>query len=279
MHPESSHITLPHSAPPSCLLSPLLTLLPLSDRDGTPPLSPTTCYPSCLLTHGQHVVNVFLPHPNLLFFTVGNEILNSLPRWRAAPCVKAYGRDIKHFMAACHLSSHTRVVPLLYAAADNAVAHWSAEDNDRLKMDFLTCDAGGVHSGADDDGDGAGGRAIDVMGLNLFRHCSDSCTFRSCEAAKVTAAFASSPIPVVLSEYGCSAYTHHLNHSARVGVNPFDETRLLFSPAMAAIFSGGCAYSYGVRGGEAFAFFKGGSRSGPRSAGDAQELRVAGGHV
>ena len=261
-----SPLTL-HPLPPTCLphtSSHPLPSSPLTDRDGSPPLSATTCYPSCLLTFGQHVVNLFLPHPNLLFFTVGNEILNSLPRWRAAPCVKAYARDIRRFMQQCHHTDHTRQVPLLYAAADNAITHWPAEENDRAKMDFLLCDdsaGAGVDTGGPDQGREGGGRAIDVMGLNLFRHCSDECTYRSCEAAKVTATFSSSPIPLLLSEYGCSTYTWHVNHSSRVGVNPFDETRLLFSPAMAAVFSGGSAYTYGVRGGEDFAFFTGGSRS------------------
>jgi hypothetical protein len=38
----------------------------LSDRDGTPPLSSTTCYPSCLLSYAQHVINLFSPYPNVL---------------------------------------------------------------------------------------------------------------------------------------------------------------------------------------------------------------------
>ena len=249
-----SQCTSTHSSAAVFLPRPLTRSAPRcpADRDGSPPLGPATCYPSCLLNFGQHVVNLFSPHPNVLLFTVGNEIINSLPRWSAAPCVKAYARDIQRFQRQCSASDHSRVVPLLYAAADNAIAHFSAEENDRLKMDYLTCPVAG-----DEDGE----RAIDVMGVNLFRFCSDQCTFRSCESAMVVGAFAASPIPVLLTEYGCSSFTWHINHTARVGVNAFQETRLLYSPAMTGVFSGGCAYTYGVRGGEEFAFFEGGGRS------------------
>ena len=243
---SSAAVFLPHPLTRSAPRCP-------ADRDGSPPLGHATCYPSCLLNFGQHVVNLFSPHPNVLLFTVGNEIINSLPRWSAAPCVKAYARDIQRFQRQCSASDHSRVVPLLYAAADNAIAHTSPpRRTTRLKMDYLTCPVAG-----DEDGE----RAIDVMGVNLFRFCSDQCTFRSCESAMVVGAFAASPIPVLLTEYGCSSFTWHINHTARVGVNAFQETRLLYSPAMTGVFSGGCAYTYGVRGGEEFAFFEGGGRS------------------
>ena len=209
------------------------------------------------------MVNLFTPYSNTLAFTVGNEIINSLQRWRAAPCVKAYARDIRRFMSSCHLSDHSRIIPLLYAAADNAIPHFSAEENDRLKLDYLACSANRGQSG--EEGEAVGGgeeeRGIDLFGVNLFRFCSDQCTFHSCESAKVVAAFASSPLPLLLTEYGCSRFAFHLNHTERLGVNPFDETRLLYSPAMSGVFSGGCAYTYGVRGGEDWAFFEGGGRA------------------
>ena len=223
------------------------------------------------MTHGQHVVNLFTPYSNVLAFAVGNEVINSLPRWRAAPCVKAYARDIRRFMSSCHASDHSRVIPLLYAAADNAIAHFPAEENDRMKMDFLTCTTirggGGGGGGGGEGGeeavepDSGDERSIDLIGLNLFRWCSDQCSFHSCESAKVVAAFVSSPIPVLLTEYGCAQYTFHLNHTERVGTNPFAETSLLYSPAMTQVFSGGFAYTYGVRGGAAFAFFGDGGRT------------------
>ena len=218
------------------------------NRDGTPSLTTQpTCYPSCLLNHAQHVVNLFHPHSNVLLFTVGNEILNSGVRWAAAACIKSFTRDVKRFMRQCESEESSRRVPLLYAAADNAMTGFTAEENDRLKSDYLTC-------GDDDDA------RIDVMGVNMFRFCSDTCSFHSCESNKVAAAFNTASLPVLLTEYGCGDFSYHINHTQQVGVNPFTETALLYSPLMAASFSGGCAYTYGVRGGESFAFFEGGGR-------------------
>ena len=219
------------------------------NRDGTPPLSATpSCYPSCLLTHAQHVVNLFHPYANVLAFAVGNEILNSGARWAAAGCVKGFTRDVKRFLRRCEAEESSRRVPLLYAAADNAMVGFSAEENDRLKADYLSC-------GDDEDA------RIDVMGVNLFRFCSDSCTFHSCESNKVAAAFSTAQLPMLLTEYGCGEFAYHANHTQRPGVNPFTETALLYSPLMSGAFSGGCAYTYGVRGGESFAFYSGGGRS------------------
>lgn len=219
------------------------------NRNGTPPLTAQpTCYPSCLLTHAQHVVNLFHPYSNVLMFTVGNEILNSGSRWAAAACVKSFTRDVQRFMRQCETDERSRRVPLLYAAADNAMSGFTAEENDRLKSDYLTC-------GDDDDA------RIDVMGVNLFRYCSDTCTFHSCESNKVATAFTTASLPVLLTEYGCGDFTYHINHTVQAGVNPFTETAVLYSSLMAGTFSGGCAYTYGVRGGDSFAFFEGGGRS------------------
>ena len=218
------------------------------NRDGAPPLTAQpTCYPSCLLTHAQHVVNLFHPYSNVLMFTVGNEILNTGSRWAAAACVKGFARDVKRFMQQCEAEEASRRVPLLYAAADNAMTGFTAEENDRLKSDYLTC-------GDDDDA------RIDVIGVNLFRYCSDTCTFHSCESNKVTTAFNTASLPALLTEYGCGDFTYHINHTLQTGVNPFTETAMLYSPLMESSFSGGCAYTYGVRGGESFAFFDGGGR-------------------
>ena len=168
-------------------------------------------------------------------------------------------------MQRCRREENSRVVPLLYAAADNAIPHFTAEENDRMKMDYLLCDAAGGGRAASEGEDAQPqeaeeGGSIDVMGVNLFRFCSDSCTYHSCESAAITAVFASSPIPLVLSEFGCSPFIHHVNHSARAGVNPFLEARTLLSPPMSDTWSGGSAYTFGTRGGEQFAFFHGGER-------------------
>ena len=47
-------------------------------------------------------------------------------RWAAAPCVNALTRDVKRIMLRCETEEHSRRVPVLYAAADNAMHGWSA---------------------------------------------------------------------------------------------------------------------------------------------------------
>jgi hypothetical protein len=153
-------------------------------------------------------------------------------------------------MTNCHQTDNTRTIPLLYAAADNAITHFSAEENDRMKLDYLLCPS-----------PASSAPSIDVYGVNLFRFCSDQCTFHSCESVKVVEAFRSSPVPVLLTEYGCDQFVWHVNHTAKVGVNSFAETRMLLGKEMKGVFSGGSAYTFGTRGGDGFAFFDGGGRA------------------
>ena len=61
---------------------------PVLDEHGTPPLGPSTCYPSALLAYGQKVINQFSTYNNVLAYMVGNEVLRDADRWKAAPCVK-----------------------------------------------------------------------------------------------------------------------------------------------------------------------------------------------
>lgn len=217
------------------------------NRDGDVELGRSTCYPSCLLTFAQHTINLFSIHSNVLAFTVGNEVLNSEERWKAAPCVKALTRDVKTFMARCSDEEQMRNVPIMYTAADNAISSLTAEANDRLKLDYLTC-------GRDP------AARIDMFGLNLFRWCNDKCTYHSCGSDLVNLAFAGAPIPVIESEFGCADFRNESDPESGVLTNDFREVSAVFGP-MSSRFSGAIAYTYGVRGGEEFAFFTGGGRS------------------
>jgi hypothetical protein len=152
------------------------------DRNGLPPPPAAatsgssggpgegSCYPPALYRYGRACADNFARYPNVLAGTVGNEVMNSLAAWPAAPCVRAYARDLKAHMrrrakqerevssSSSSLSSPSsptgngttappyRVLPLLYAAQnDSPEASVPPEAAMRLTAGYLTCvdDEGG----------------------------------------------------------------------------------------------------------------------------------------
>jgi len=58
----------------------------LLNRAGDPDLKTiATCYPSCLLSFGQNIINIFSNATNTLAFMIGNEVMDSYQHWKAAP--------------------------------------------------------------------------------------------------------------------------------------------------------------------------------------------------
>jgi hypothetical protein len=128
------------------------------DRNGLPP---SGCYPASLYRYGRTCVDNFGRYPNVLAGTIGNEVMNSLLTWSAAPCVRAYARDLKSYMkrkiakeqkqfssslasdigtTASQPSTYYRVLPLLYAAQhDSPDASVLPEIAMTLTADYLTC--------------------------------------------------------------------------------------------------------------------------------------------
>lgn len=222
------------------------------NRAGLPPLNSTnTCYPSCLLSYAQSVINVFSKYTNTLSYIVGNEVMNTDLSWAAAPCVKAFARDVKAYMRSCKHAM--RPVPLTYAAADvpGGKKHLSAEAMDGLKAQYLQCEGGQT---AIEGGE----TAIDMYGLNLYRWCSDQASFASVYA-KLQSYLEDLSIPVIMTEFDCDNFVYHLNGTAHIGQRDWKAMTELLSPTMSSVFSGGTAYSYGVEGGTGFAMYLGGS--------------------
>lgn len=241
-------------------------------REGLPPLytpgppnGPGTCYPSCLLTFAQIVINTFAKYTNTLSFVIGNEVLNKGLNFRSAPCLKRFTADVKIYMQGCAKSGDgvigMRVVPLMYAAADTPLAELGPEYDgnkgdgnaptraDELKGRYLNC------------GDPAG--RVDIIGLNIYRWCpsnwepaKDRClSSRSkCGYKALHDQFKGSPYPVILSEFGC-----HQASTTRMG-RDFSQVPLLFSSDYAAVFSGALAYAYDASGGKEFALFEDGRK-------------------
>jgi hypothetical protein len=230
----------------------LYLLVPLSpsqgfcvlNRDKPPPLEgDNTCYPSCLLSYAQAVINQFSYYPNILAYITGNEVMNTEARWAAAPCVKAFTRDVKAYQRSC--AQTLRYIPLMYTAADNPINGLLAEENDRAKLDYLTCN--------NEE------ESIDIFGLNIFRWCSDDCTEESCGLDRVYNAFLGSRIPILFTEYGCAEFFNSMRqpNSQRT----WKQVPLYYSSKYAQILSGGSAFAYGDISGMEFAFFTGGNLS------------------
>lgn len=211
----------------------------------------STCYPWCLLTFAENVVNTFAQYPNTLMFTVGNEVLNDETMWGAGPCVKGFTRDIKNYMRGC--KHNMRYVPLMYAAADNAMMGVSADDTERLKLQYLTC--------------GEESTRIDVYGANIYRWCSSVAMYHSSQYEALVENLKNLTSAMVLSEYGCGDFYWVPGKPKEPfrGQRDWKQLPAVFSNPMALTFSGGSAYSYGVEGGEMFAFYSGGDK-GPRAS-------------
>ena len=71
---------------------------PLTTIPGSGVLSQTNdaplCYPQKMFKNGTASMNKFWEYPNIIDGVVGNEIMNNLRSWRAAPCVKACLDDL-----------------------------------------------------------------------------------------------------------------------------------------------------------------------------------------
>jgi hypothetical protein len=200
-HNTSTVIPLTPIEPNHCVLN----------RNGFPGIhSQHTCYPTCLLSEAQKIINKFYEYNNTLAYVIGNEVLNSREAYRAASCVKAFTSDVKKHMKQCDM----RRIPLMYSAADNAISESedihrvdshdgvlvTAEMNDRLKLNYLTC--------------GQPDEQIDIFGINTYRYCQNDLNYNTSNYDKLNVAFRGSPIPVVLSEFGCAPFYYKSNEES-----------------------------------------------------------------
>ena len=178
-------------------------IVPLTSASGDGVLDRNVRAPGCytrkLFEYGASALSgQYLRHPNVLAGVVGNEVMDDAGHFGAAPCVRAYSRDLKLFMDGLVRdgSSSTRTLPLMYASQDSNPMGGAALDKDRalrLTTDYLTCTRGGGAGGGgedddhdDDDNDGEGGKAaavrrrrhgspaVDIMGINVESWCSST---------------------------------------------------------------------------------------------------------
>ena len=223
----------------------IYVMLPLTSPAGDGSLDrlkpAPKCYPRHLYTYGTACLDQYLQHPNVIAGVIGNEVMNSVDTWLAAPCVKAYARDLKQYM---QLTSY-RPLPLLYAAQhDSITAEILADQAMKMTVDYLSCD--------DDDDNGSNhfGGSIDAFGINVESWCSSLQTFQFNEDGTESSyhalwqALHNVSIPLIFSEMGCSKpLFNHDNGLPPQGVRDWAQVPVVLN-SMADTFSGFCAYAY-----------------------------------
>ena len=209
------------------------------DRDKVAP----KCYSRKLFKYGVSCLDNYLQYPNVVGGLLGNEVVNTLETWPAAPCVKAYGRDLKSYM-----QEKGRSLPLIYAAQHSGIgAAYSADDVMKITMQYLTC----------------GEAAIDVFGVNIESWCSSQASFEHDEDGEVGSYYSlwksmqDSKIPLIFTEMGCSHDYFDKDNGLqdKYGTRDWKQVSIVLE-RMADSWSGFCAYAYS--GNPMFDMFKGG---------------------
>ena len=175
-------------------------LVPLTSAQGDGVLNrdddAPDCYQPPLYHYGVRVIDSVQDHPNVLGGVIGNEVLNSLADWPAAPCLLAYARDLKLYAPG---------FPLIYTTQhDGITAEVTPAQTVQLLADYLTC-----HSNDENNNTNSLAATIDIMGVNIESWCSSLGTFeRNEDGTKgsyldVYEHLANSTVPIIFSELGC----------------------------------------------------------------------------
>ena len=233
------------------------------DRSKEPP----HCYTFELYEFGTKALLEYLKYPNVIAGMIGNEVMNNRESWQAAPCVKAYARDLKLFMKDLNkqIQSDSSLaqrfakritetnellpLPLSYACQHSGIgAALNSEDTIRLSLDYLTCDVS-----TQDQEDGVGSYGIDILGVNIESWCATGNTFRYNEDGTEGTYYRlwkslrdGVDVPLVFSEMGCSHYQFNKDTPALrtpEGTRDWKQIPIVLNE-MSDSWSGFCAYAY-----------------------------------
>ncbi|KAL7489754.1 hypothetical protein ACHAW6_015424 [Cyclotella cf. meneghiniana] len=164
----------------------IYVMIPLTTLTGPGVLRRTTAAPACysriLFDYGASCLERFWDYPNVIAGVVGNEVMNSLKGWKAAPCVKAYLDDLARFGKRVFKTKSKSgggtarmTFPLLYAAQhDSPSAEQLPDEAIKLTFDYLSCH----YPKSDNDEDSF--RLLDntvIFGINIESWCSSLQTF------------------------------------------------------------------------------------------------------
>ncbi|EPE37150.1 (Trans)glycosidase [Glarea lozoyensis ATCC 20868] len=176
--------------------------------------APWTTYTAAYLERVFRVVEAFKEFPNTMAFFAGNEVIDDFESSVNAPYMRAVTRDLKLYIAA----NSPRYIPVGYSAAD-------VRDILEDSWNYLQCTTTG------DAGDAS---RVDLFALNSYSWCGNA-TYRSSGYDILTSTFASSSVPVFLSEYGCNEVD---------GPRPWTEIAALYGEEMRETMSGGVVYEW-----------------------------------
>jgi len=202
-------------------------IVPLTSAFGAGVLDRTLAAPKCydkkLFGYGATAIVEYLKYPNVLAGMVGNEVMNDEVAWRAAPCIRAYARDLKLFMDTNQDVSFNRTLPLIYAAQDSSVIGGAEMDKDKamkLTAEYLTCAEEGKGMIVPDDTDSRHGLThfeenkfgqspIDIIGVNVESWCSSTQDYQRNPDGTPGSYFGlhealrNVSVPIIFSEMGC----------------------------------------------------------------------------
>jgi hypothetical protein len=233
----------------------------------------------------------FWGYSNVIAGVVGNEVMDNLKAWRAAPCVKAYLDDLARYgnfisMQRDHSGSGSKrlSLPLVYAVQhDSPSAEQLPDEAIKLTFDYLSC-----KSTADDTGTT---KFLDnnvLFGINIESWCSSLQTFEYEENGIDESSYHSlwrtlfkgikvettmdavtgeittqekptiSPkplaVPIIFSEIGCSKYLFNRDNGLQMPslARDWNQISVVLGQPMSEDMSGFIAYGYDGGGNAAF---------------------------
>ena len=233
----------------------IYVLIPLTTVSGKGVLNRNRraphCYNQTLYDYGRTCMDLMNRHANILAGLIGNEVMNSLETWPAAPCIQAYARDLKLYTANQAVTAGWRRTqfPLIYAAQhDSPTASVLPNDAMKLTQQYLAC--------RHDDGGGGGSHSandepyVDIFGINVESWCSSLQTFAYEEDGTTESQYhalyetlrQTAAIPVVFTEMGCSQALFNRDNGLPQ-IRDWHQVPAVLQD-MVDTWSGFCAYTY-----------------------------------
>ncbi|KAJ1959843.1 1 3-beta-glucanosyltransferase gel4 [Dipsacomyces acuminosporus] len=161
-----------------------------------------------MMAHWKAKVDAFSKYSNLLAWIAGNEVTNDKDTTPASAFVKASIRDMKAYIKSKGLKT-----PVGYADNDDMDIRMNL-------INYFNC------------GDEAS--RADFYGINIYRWCGDTTTFKTSGYEDVTKNMTGYSIPSLLTEYGCN----------KIRPRTYPELKSLYGKDMSGTFSGGIMYEY-----------------------------------
>eukprot|EP00977_Amphora_coffeiformis_P017793 scaffold5922_cov160-Amphora_coffeaeformis.AAC.4 len=240
----------------------IYVIIPLTTRAGDGVLNRNRpaphCYNQTLYDYGRTCMDLMARHPNIVAGLIGNEVMNSLETWPAAPCIQAYARDLRFYTTAAATTASTTTTttnystawvrtsyPLMYASQhDSPTAAVLANDAMKMTEQYLACRNDDDKHGQDD------GPYVDIFGINVESWCSSLQTFDYEEDGTTESVYhqlyetlrETATMPTVFSEMGCAQNVFNRDNGLPQ-VRDWHQVPAVLED-MVDTWSGFCVYTY-----------------------------------